>query len=65
MTKESAAAATPKHPFVGGTDRELYEQAQTMGCIANIPAKHNPVLHPTLGPGVEAIIVAARAWLSQ
>lgn len=55
--------------FVGGIDRELYEQAQKTGRMGDIPTNHNPrfapVIHPTLEAGVEAMVVAARAWLSQ
>jgi hippurate hydrolase len=55
--------------FVGGIDRELYEQAQKTGRMGDIPTNHNPrfapVIHPTLETGVEAMVVAARAWLSQ
>jgi hippurate hydrolase len=55
--------------FVGGIDRERYEQAQKTGRMGDIPTNHNPrfapVIHPTLEAGVEAMVVAARAWLSQ
>ena len=53
--------------FVGGTDRDEYEKAKAENRLNEIPTNHNPrflpVLHPTLGAGVEALIVAARAWL--
>jgi hypothetical protein len=32
---------------------------------ANVGGRFAPVIHPTLGTGVEAMVVAARAWLSQ
>ena len=36
--------------------------------LNEIPSNHNPrfapVIHPTLRTGVEALVVAARAWLS-
>ena len=55
--------------FIGGIDRDQYEQAEKAGRIKDIPTNHNPrfapVIHPTLGAGVEAMVVAARAWLSQ
>lgn len=55
--------------FVGGIDHELYEEAQKTGRMGEIPTNHNPrfapVIHPTLETGVEAMVVAARAWLSQ
>ncbi len=54
--------------FVGGTDPEVYAQAKLAGKIGEIPTNHNPrfapVIHPTLEAGVEALIVAAQAWLS-
>lgn len=54
--------------FVGGTDPALYAQAKSAGTIADIPTNHNPrfapVIHPTLETGVEALTVAARAWLA-
>jgi amidohydrolase len=55
--------------FVGGIDSDLYEKARKDGRIAEIPTNHNPrfapVIHPTLETGVEAIVVAAEAWLSR
>jgi hippurate hydrolase len=54
--------------FVGGTDPGLYTKAQREGKIGDIPTNHNPrfapVIHPTLETGVEALVVAAQAWLS-
>jgi metal-dependent amidase/aminoacylase/carboxypeptidase family protein len=54
--------------FVGGTDPEVYAKAEAEDRLNEIPTNHNPrflpVLHPTLETGVEAMTVAARAWLS-
>jgi len=54
--------------FVGGTDPETYARAKKSGTIADIPTNHNPrfapVIHPTLEAGVEAMVVAAQAWLA-
>lgn len=54
--------------FVGGTDAALYAKAKAAGRIAEIPTNHNPhfapVIHPTLETGVEAMVVAALAWLA-
>jgi amidohydrolase len=54
--------------FVGGTDPGVYTKAQKEGKIGEIPTNHNPrfapVIHPTLGTGVEALVIAAQAWLS-
>jgi amidohydrolase len=54
--------------FVGGTDAEVYAKAEKEGKIGDIPTNHNPrfapVIHPTLETGVEALVVAAQAWLS-
>ena len=54
--------------FVGGTDPEVYAEAKQAGKVGEIPTNHNPrfapVIHPTLEAGVEAVVVAAQAWLS-
>jgi amidohydrolase len=54
--------------FVGGTDAEVYSKAKAAGKIGEIPTNHNPgfapVIHPTLKAGVQAMVVAALAWLS-
>ncbi|MGN6787945.1 MAG: M20 family metallopeptidase [Rhodanobacteraceae bacterium] len=53
--------------FVGGTDPEVYAKAKADNRINEIPTNHNPrflpVIHPTLETGVEALVVASRAWL--
>jgi amidohydrolase len=54
--------------FVGGTDPDRYAKAKAAGRVNEIPTNHNPqfapVIHPTLQTGVEAMVVAAREWLS-
>jgi amidohydrolase len=54
--------------FVGGTDPDQYSKAKAAGRLNEIPTNHNPrfapVIHPTLQIGVEAMVVAARAWLA-
>jgi hippurate hydrolase len=54
--------------FVGGTDPKLYAKAKAEGRINELPVNHNPafapVVHPTLETGVEAMSVAALAWLA-
>ena len=54
--------------FVGGTDPDSYANAQKSGTVADLPTNHNPkfapVIHPTLEAGVEAMSVAASAWLA-
>jgi len=54
--------------FVGGTEPDRYAKAKAAGRLNEIPTNHNPrfapVIHPTLQTGVEAMIVAARAWLA-
>ena len=54
--------------FVGGTDPSTYAKARKAGRINELPTNHNPqfapVIHPTLEAGVEAMVIAARAWLS-
>ena len=54
--------------FVGCTDPAIYAKAKAAGKLNEIPTNHNPafapVIHPTLETGVEALVVAAQAWLS-
>jgi hippurate hydrolase len=54
--------------FVGGIDPVRYAKAKKAGRLGDIPTNHNPhfapVIHPTLETGVEALVVAARAWLA-
>jgi hippurate hydrolase len=54
--------------FVGGTDPDRYAKAKAAGRLNDIPTNHNarfaPEIHPTLQTGVEAMVVAAQAWLS-
>ena len=54
--------------FVGGTDPEIYAEAQKSGTTADLPTNHNPrfapVIHPTLETGVQALVVASQAWLA-
>jgi len=54
--------------FVGGTDPGVYAKAQKEGKLSEIPTNHSPsfapVIHPTLEAGVQALVVAAQAWLS-
>jgi hippurate hydrolase len=54
--------------FVGGIDERTYAEARAAGKLSEIPTNHNPrfapVIHPTLETGIEAMVVAAQAWLS-
>src|SRR5690349_22684276 len=54
--------------FVGGTDPDVYSKAKQAGRLNELPVNHSPmfapVLHPTLQTGVEALVVAAQAWLA-
>jgi hippurate hydrolase len=54
--------------FIGGTDLETYEKAKEAGRLNELPTNHNPrflpAIHPTLETGIEALVVAAGAWLS-
>jgi len=54
--------------FFGGTDPDTYAKAKEAGKINELPVNHSPlfapVLHPTLETGMEALVVAARAWLA-
>jgi amidohydrolase len=55
--------------FVGGTDPDVYTKAKAQGRLRELPTNHNPrfapVIHPTLETGVEALVVAAQAWLGE
>jgi amidohydrolase len=55
--------------FVGGTDPDTYAKAEREGKLNEIPTNHNPkfapVIHPTLETGVETLVSAGCAWLSQ
>jgi hippurate hydrolase len=54
--------------FVGGTDPDIYAKAKAANRLNQLPVNHSPqfapVLQPTLRTGVEALTVAAGAWLS-
>jgi hypothetical protein len=54
--------------FVGGTNPDSYAKAEEAGRLNEIPTNQNPgflpVIHPTLETGVEALAVAAQAWVS-
>lgn len=54
--------------FVGGINQDLYAKAKADGRLGEIPTNHNPrfapVIHPTLETGVEALVVAAQAWMA-
>lgn len=54
---------------VGGIDRQTYAQAEREGRVNEIPSNHSPqfapVISPTLRVGIEAMLAAAGAWLTQ
>ena len=54
--------------FVGGTDPAVYAKAKQGHRLHKLPVNHSPkfapVIHPTLRTGVEAMVLAARVWLS-
>lgn len=54
--------------FVGGTDPDTYTKAKAENRLNELPVNHSPkfapVIHPTLETGVEALVVAAKAWLT-
>jgi hippurate hydrolase len=54
---------------IGGTDAEQYQAAERAGRVAqDIPVNHSahfaPVIQPTLDTGIQALVVAALAWLA-
>jgi len=54
--------------FVGGNDSASYAKAKADNRLNELPVNHSPkfapVIHPTLRTGVEALVVATRAWLT-
>jgi hippurate hydrolase len=54
--------------FVGGTDPEIFLEAQKNNQLNSIPSNHSPkfapVIHPTLKIGLQAMMTAAAAWFS-
>jgi amidohydrolase len=54
--------------FVGGTAPDVYAKAREANRLNELPVNHSPkfapVIHPTLRTGVEALVIATRAWLS-
>lgn len=55
---------------IGGIDPSIYGTAVEQGRVAqDIPVNHSPtfapVVQPTLDTGVEALVVAALAWLAK
>ncbi len=55
---------------IGGIDPDAYHEAEQQGRVAqDIPVNHSayfaPVIEPTLGTGIEAMVVAALAWLGE
>lgn len=54
--------------FVGGTDKEIFLEAQKNKALNTIPSNHSPkfapVLHPTLKTGFQTMITAAAVWLN-
>jgi hippurate hydrolase len=53
---------------VGGTDPHAYASAKAANRLHELPVNHSPkfapVIHPTLQTGIEALVVATRAWLA-
>ena len=54
--------------FVGGTDPHAYASAKAANRLHELPVNHSPkfapVIHLTLQTGIEALVVATRAWLA-
>lgn len=51
----------------GGTDPELFDQAEAAGKLDELPANHSakfaPVIMPSLQIGLDAYAAGALAWL--
>jgi hippurate hydrolase len=55
---------------IGGIDADTYNRAEQAGGVAqDIPINHSAtfaaVLQPTLNTGIQALVVAALAWLAR
>jgi hippurate hydrolase len=54
--------------IVGGVDPQKYSDAKEAGRLNDLPSNHSPefapVINPTLQVGIEAMLVAAGAWLT-
>lgn len=65
----AAAGAPTVYWFWGGLDPEIFASALAEGGIDSLPSNHSPhfapVVEPTLGTGVQALVVAALAWLGE
>jgi amidohydrolase len=52
----------------GGSDPEKYEEARNRGRLEDVPINHSayfaPVIQPTMGTGVDAMVVAALSFLN-
>jgi amidohydrolase len=55
--------------FVGGSDPAIYAKAKEANKLNELPSNHSPmfapVINPTLKTGIEALVVATRAWLTK
>lgn len=65
----TAAGVPLVYWFLGGADPALFKDFAATGRMPeNIPSNHSPHfapwIQPTLGVGVDALVVAARAWLA-
>ncbi|MFF3501104.1 amidohydrolase [Streptomyces sp. NPDC003247] len=54
--------------FIGGLDPDEFADAVSRDSVASLPTNHSPhfapVVEPTLRTGVQALVVAATAWLA-
>ncbi|MBZ4487943.1 amidohydrolase [Microbacterium sp. cx-55] len=65
----AAAQAPLVYWILGGADAALYMAAAAAGTLdSDVPSNHSPhfapIIEPTLARGVDALVVAARAWLA-
>ncbi|MGH3705631.1 MAG: amidohydrolase [Agromyces sp.] len=66
----TAAGVPLVYWFLGGSDPSLFGDALTTGRMPDdIPSNHSPffapLIEPTLGAGVDALVAAAREWLGE
>jgi len=65
----TAAGVPLVYWMLGGCDAADYAAAEEAGTLrGDVPSNHSPsyapVMQPTIGAGVDALVVAAREWLT-
>ncbi len=65
----TAVGAPATYWGIGGVDPQVYRDAEQAGRLGELPVNHSPLfapeIEPTLDTGIEALVVAALAWLGR